>query len=259
MKIYSHKVVKSGAVTEIYSYSSSRVKNVKKIDEFIDEEIEENKKIEKKERIEKEDKKRRKSDINRLKKKMNRLLHANFGQYKHKEKFLTLTFEGKNPTREEVLYRFKKFMLRFKYYYGDTFEYISVIERGMNGTKRLHLHLICFNLPYIDIQELKKIWKYGRIDLRVVKNLEVVSYMTKYIDKNFDEENNHEKGKKLYFPSRGLKKSTEIYLNDEELNEFLELLPGNPYFQFSYHSDFVGDVDYIKFVDMEKLDECTSY
>ncbi len=75
-------------------------------------------------------------------------------------------------------------MRRFKYKYDKQFQYIAVIERGTLGTKRLHLHIICFDLPYINVRELQKVWKYGRIDQKVVKNMEVVSYMTKYIEKN---------------------------------------------------------------------------
>lgn len=148
-------------------------------------------------------------------------------------------------------------MRRFKYKYDKQFQYIAVIERGTLGTKRLYLHIICFDLPYINVRELQKVWKYGRIDQKVVKNMEVVSYMTKYIEKKFDEENNSAKDRRLYFSSKNLKKSLEVLMNDEEINEYLSEIKGNPYFQFNFSNEYVGEADYCKFLDMDPLAEYT--
>ncbi len=46
-------------------------------------------------------------------------------------------------------------------------------------------------------------------------------------------------------------------MNDEEINEYLSEIKGNPYFQFNFSNEYVGEADYCKFLDMDPLAEYT--
>lgn len=258
IKRYNFKVIKCGNITEIYAYEIDQFKTLKVLEIESEEEVKQAEELVKKSKEIKsvsvvhqldEDYVRRKETINQIKKKLKRLVNSNVGQYNCSDKFLTLTFEGEPPTREEVVHRFKMFTKKFRRIYNDKFEYIGVIERGENGTQRLHMHVICFNLPYIDKTELEEIWGYGYIDIQEIDEVGgVADYMVKYIDKTL-EGNYVPKGKRFYFPSRGLKKPIEYFLDDDNIDDFADDHNlDNLAYEFQFDSQFVGHVRYMKFV-----------
>ena len=269
-KSYQYRVIKSGAITEIYAYEETRTKRVKEAFDLIDEEIEEkrdkqvfiDKQVSKHDYDENYRYTRREDNIKALKKKLNRMVHSNVGRYEERDKFITLTFateDGQSPTREEVQYKFKKFLMRMKYH-GRDFEYISVIEKGTRGTKRLHIHLLAFNFPYMKIETLREYWKYGKVDIVAIQNIEVCSYLTKYVEKQL-EDGTIGKGERFYTCSKGIKRPVEIYLTSNEMIEQNNDLTYNQdlCFQFDFSSEYVGNVKYYKFVDYEVLNAYTDF
>lgn len=259
IKRYEHKVVISGNVTEIYSYDDSLLKNLKDKNEI---DIEKEKDDGEKETVVKDEElipddssyHRRVSDIKAIRKKLDRLITSNVGQYKTTDKFVTLTF-SEYKTRDEVVYCWKKFKMRLKYLYKDNFEYIAVIERGTQGTKRLHIHVIFFGLPYIDKKELAEIWKYGFITINKTYGVRgATNYLLKYLDKTLDDDY-IAKGKRFYFPSRGLKKPIELYFDDDEFENYAMIHDlGRVDFQINFNSQYVGDCNYIKFIKDDGID-----
>lgn len=256
-KDYSFKIIKSGNITELYSYQANLVKKIKK---DVDLEVEKEylrivaKKI--KPLIQTKSSEsieyfRRKSDISFAKRKLRRLIYSNIGQYDEVDKFVTLTFAGENPTREKVVKEYQEFKRRLKYYYGDDIYCLAVIERGEKGTKRLHLHIVFFGLKFIKHTDLLKIWNNGRVNIKKINSMgDVADYMTKYIGKTL-EDSFIEKGQRFYFPSTNLKKPQEEFLNDSEIHDYINTVDlGNPIYQFSFDSPFVGLCDYTKFKKM---------
>ena len=259
---YQYKVVKSGAITEVYAYENPMSKRLRYYDEDDEsEKVVKNKIIRNDEKENNSKHYRRDNNIKASKKKLNRLIHANIGQYDETDKFITLTFETKDkqsPTREEVIYWFKKFIKRMKYH-GKDFEYIYVIERGSRGTRRLHIHMLAFNFPYMKIERLQEYWKYGRVDIQATQTIEINSYLVKYVEKQL-EDGTIGKGEKFYFCSKGIKRPTTHLLTEEQMyEEQHELLrDGTLWYQYNFTSEYVGNVMYYKYVNFDKLGEYSS-
>ncbi|MDQ0359977.1 rolling circle replication-associated protein [Breznakia pachnodae] len=263
-KDYAFKVIRSGDITEVYAYREVLYKKLpfediqdekdlceledtilKNGDSEIVTEVE-------KVTVDTETYKRRVSNILAAKRKITRIIQANAGQYPERDKFLTLTFKGEPPERKKVIDDFQYFNKKFKRKYGDKYEYLAVIERGENATKRLHLHIVCFNLPRIDKEELEELWGHGYIYINEIKTAhDIVNYVTKYIEKTLKDDYIG-KGERFYFPSQKLKKPEELFLNDNEFDRFLKYESlGNPLFQFEFNSKYVGDCLYQKFMKID--------
>ena len=245
---YKYKIVESGNVIEIYTYSHEIHETIFDDDECSNERAEviiENKAKEMNSALEY---KRSESTINETKRRLKRWINANVGQYPTKDKFITLTFE-EFLTREEVIKSFKHFNKRLRYKYnGIDYQYIAVIEKGSQNTQRLHLHCLFFNLPYININEFQAIWKYGFVNMNAMSNSERVgTYMLKSISKTLPDCHYIEKGKKFYITSIGLKKPIERHFNDLEIAEYINNIPQfSIEFEREYHSLYVGDFNYKK-------------
>jgi len=91
-----------------------------------------------------------------------RLYNCNKGQYKQKDKFMTLTFRELPQTIDEADYELNKFIKRLKYYCKKKFEYLGIRELQLTFDRNgIHYHIIFFGLPYIKHSELLKLWCYG--------------------------------------------------------------------------------------------------
>lgn len=237
------KVVKSGAITEIYSYDIPQFKTIKQSEEKT------KKKANKKENKIKTDEEytRQERTINRTKRDLKRLIYANIGQYKEKDKFITLTFK-ENPTREQVFTKFKQFNRRLKNKYKNyDYQYIAVIEKGTKNTKRLHLHCLFFGLPYIAQSELQEIWHYGIVDVRKISDYyDIAKYVVKYISKTLSDSTYIPKGKKAYTTSHGLKKPIEEYLNDDDVIRKLKDKNIEILYKDRYNNEYQGYYNYYK-------------
>ena len=131
-------------------------------------------------------------------------------------KFLTLTFAHTETNLKNARYEFDKFVKRLKTFFPNL-KYINVVEFQKRGA--VHFHLLC-NLPYVEVNELSRIWGNGFVKINKIDNIDNVgAYVTKYMTKdNIDERLT---GKKCYSMSKGLKKPKE-YTKEQDIDEILE-------------------------------------
>lgn len=251
---YNYKIIEAGDEIEVYSY---RFKQSKKdddesdilIDCETDKQDEKNESEIKSETEADESYKRKKENIRKTKIKLRRLINANAFQYEERDKFITLTFAGDPPTRDEVVQKFYNFGVRLRRKFTDV-KYIAVIERGSKGTERLHLHCLFFNLPYVDKSEFQKMWKYGYVDIQAIDSFyDLAQYILKYIEKTLEDGSYIPKGKRFYFPSRGLKKPIEHHLIDEAAQDYIEKICDDKEVvcEFDFKSDYCGECHYVKY------------
>lgn len=246
-KPFNCKLVRSGDTTEIYQYENLQFKKLKS--DTIKVHLTKPEKGKNK-NIEDESYKRKPRTIYRTIRNMRRLIDANVNQYKEQDKFITLTFEI-FCKRDEVLAKFKLFNRRLKLKYPNIdYQYIAVIERGTNGTQRLHLHCLFFGLPYIPFDEFKELWTYGGVQLNSIKNTRNMSqYVLKYVGKTIEDGSYIPKGAKFYITSQGLKKPIEDYISNGELVYHMNTIENSSVKVHSHHYnlDYIGGVDYSKY------------
>lgn len=149
--------------------------------------------------------------------------------------FITLTL---NPSKRDVfdldgyIKNFGQFIRDLRKKYSTKIEYLLVPEKHKSGA--WHLHGLIKGIPqeqlfknnngYLDWRDYKL--KFGYASLSPVRNKVAISkYITKYITKGFGD-NAERKNKKLYYNSRGLKKSEKLSKGkvlQSQLNLYLAL------------------------------------
>lgn len=177
------------------------------------------------------------------------IITGNF--YSKNTKFVVLTFNNENKFNTENLkvcnVRKQIFVKKMQKIYGD-FKYLIIPEYQKRGV--VHYHLIC-SLPYVNKEELEKLWGHGFCKIQYVKNRFTIStYLTKqvkkllyYLSKNIKDVTY--KGYRRYYCSNSVAKPEKFYNKDADklvsfcLNrkhEFVE--------QREYHIEFIGYVTY---------------
>jgi len=235
MRFYQQKVIKSGRFIEIYEYEEPQVvldglqvEREKKADDFLTTNTE----------VIRE---RQEEVSRRAKKNFRRLIEANAGLHKATDKFLTLTFAENITDRTFAIKEFSKFIYKVRRKYGD-FGYIAVTEYQERGA--VHFHAVLFNFPFVPKEELprlQKMWGFGFIDLKTIKDtFKLSNYLSKYFTKTF-EEMKHPKEKR-FFRSKNLKVPEEE--KTMELNNMDAL--GLAVYEQVYHMQYVGKVRYRK-------------
>ena len=169
-------------------------------------------------------------------------------------KFLTLTFADNLTDIDKANYQFKKFIERLKYRYSSIeLKYIAVIEFQKRGA--VHYHLLN-NLPYIDVNELARVWGHGFIKLNKIDNVDNVgAYVTKYMQKDLDDP--RLLGRKCYMTSRNLNKPLKIN-NDSLVDELLVYLCENDLVLRTHtnttYNEYFGQCTYTQIVLKEPVD-----
>lgn len=125
---------------------------------------------------------------------------------------------------------------------GYEFEYLAVWELQGNGA--YHFHLLTTAIPnsehykvpsWLDYDHRTdnfergyglKFWNYGKSDIQNISNhARISTYVSKYILKSFYNVQEHTydqyTGKRKYFPSRGLVRPLQRYLDDDEVEKTL--------------------------------------
>lgn len=154
--------------------------------------------------------------LRRTSRNLRRLINAN----PDLDKFITLTFKKNLKDVKKANRMFHRFMDRLKYFHGKEVKYIAVIEFQKRGA--VHYHCL-MNIPYTSNKQLKKVWKKGFVNIKMVKKIDnksIFGYISKYIEKaNGDP---RLAGKKRYLPSQNLKKPI-IFLGKDhnEMQEFI--------------------------------------
>lgn len=200
----------------------------------------------------------KKNDISlkRSQRRLKRLINANVGQYEQVDKFLTLTFPHLRD-RDKACRAFKTFAQNLRRHYGEEIQYIAVmeiqdgsrLEDPSKATNDIHFHVLLFNCPYIPQEIIQnKLWKHGIVDIRKIENYnDIAGYLADYLSKD---KVLAVRGKRSYFPSRGLKKPVEEVSMDEKM--IFDILK-NQNNEIQYVNEFivdrVGRVGYIKLIE----------
>lgn len=264
---YCYKTVRSGRYTEMYIYydkifkrktkrNDELIKEINSWDittfekELVESDIEkmEQEVIEEFVQVDKED-----VNIRRSQKRLRRLINSNLGQYEELDKFLTLTYPGLK-SREKACRSFKTFAQNLRRHYGQQIQYIAVmeiqdgsrLEDSTKATKDIHFHVLLFDCPYIPQEIIQnKLWKHGIVDIRKIEQFgDIAGYLVNYLSKD---QTLAVKGKRSYFPSRGLIKPTEkISMEPDLLFEVLENQNNKIQFRTDFLIERIGRIGYIK-------------
>ena len=196
---FDKKIILSGNMVEVYLYEKAVKAGYQE--------------SRKKAVIEKEIKKEEKENdfaLRRARSNIRRLIATNFN--KKYDKFITLTFKENMQDITKANREFTNFIKRIKRRFAEQeIKYLSVIEFQKRGA--IHYHTIA-NLPYIENEELSKLWRNGFVKINAIENIDNVStYISKYLTKE-TYDNEKMKNKKKYFPSRNLERP-KILIGDE--------------------------------------------
>ena len=147
-------------------------------------------------------------------------------------KFLTLTTKETIldvPIFQRKLTTFVQAMKRNGYDLDYLYVYERQTKRGIKeGNKgALHVHMIIFNDEKIDMSILKKCWKHGRVELKILNGLrckndkvsqELIRNPASYVCKYITKESVAEWNEKVFRCSKGIKRpieiNNEVYVSD---------------------------------------------
>ncbi|MCX6766811.1 MAG: hypothetical protein NT170_03480 [Candidatus Moranbacteria bacterium] len=188
----------------------------------------------------------------RAKKTLRRIINTNAGIYRKPSGkvfppvFLTLTFKDDIRESKKGNPKFTAFLKRLNYHFTgkgkNTLAYSGVIE-FQPKSKRVHYHVIFYNLPYIPKKKLEKIWGNGFIKIKKTDNIQNVgSYVCKYMSKSLGDARLC--GQKAYFSSQGLKQPTKI------IGENAQIIIGGlknglkPVYEKNCENEYIGKFKY---------------
>lgn len=190
-----------------YDYENIDIKQQEKIKEFLVELDNDNKKA------------NRIKTLRRNASKLRKIVLSNMDQYKHKDKFLTLTFRIDPESIDNADYELDKFIKRLRYKYGKGILIAGIRElQKENNRNAIHYHLFLFNCPYIPHSELLLLWCKGNqymdiekpsgVNIQAIRKglNQVINYLTGYALKDLLNEEDWLQGRKTLILSQGLKK-----------------------------------------------------
>ena len=193
----------------------------------------------------------------RSKAELTRIINANAGEWMdgnhrmYPPVFVTLTFKEDIRDIREANRRFSVFIRWLNYDLflrkGNFLKYVVVTEfQDKNRDGVVHYHVIFFNMPFIDSDELAEIWGHGFVKINKIDRVKNIGgYVTKYMSKNFDDDRLD--GHKRYFSSRGLTQPRKI--NDQNLaTAIMAKLPADKLVECSeFTSKYNGKVEYRRY------------
>lgn len=164
------------------------------------------------------------------------------------EYFITLTLSGKKYDRYNLplfIKDFGQFIRDYRKKYKANIQYLLIPEK--HEDEAWHMHGLIKNIPYehlhinkngyLDWKAYKN--KFGWVSLGKVQDKVAISkYITKYISKDIDNTVN-EKNKKLYYCTRGLRRSERIKEGTLSIREIEKIA-------FSYENDYVKTLELSK-------------
>lgn len=160
------------------------------------------------------------------------------------DKFFTLTFADNVTDFAFANECFRKYVMRLKYNYKSDLKYLVVPEFQKRGA--IHFHVLC-NLQYVPVAQLAELWGFGFCRINRIDNVTNVGlYVSKYIQKQFDDERLHTK--KCYWGSRNLKRPVVIDTPEVVASLLSDCESQNAYFgkKVVYQTDMFGAVLYQK-------------
>lgn len=193
-------------------------------------------------------------------------------------KFITLTFsnesiaklasgikglEGYELDNEIATIAMRRFLERWRKKYKKSIRHWFITELGHNGTENIHMHGIIWT--NIDLEEVKRIWKYGYVwtgkgdEKENYVNEKTVNYITKYVHKQ-DEKNEFYKAKILTSAGIGREYTTRQdaqrnKYNDKETNETYTTKTGHKIAMPTYWRNKIYTEDEREKLWLQKLDK----
>ena len=175
---------------------------------------------------------KRNDNLFRARQTVRRLIWANLTLY---TKFLTLTCADTCLDIKVFLRRLTTFFQAMKRD-GYKLRYLYVLERQVKRGKKegnlgsWHAHIIVFNSEKIPLEVLKKNWKHGRTELKIlnglrVKDDEAISDVGAYVCKYITKEGVGELGSHSFRCSKGLRQPVVIDLKADGSPDFGYFVP----------------------------------
>jgi hypothetical protein len=259
---FKNKVITSGNMIEIIRYEKliktgdDRKQKKSETPDWIIEEMKGVKEKESEESIQKRNGKRARMNLMRLAEANARHQWKDHEGKHARLKFMTLTYKANVTDLEKANKDFEKFTKRLTYHVSGEkkafLKYLAVVEFQERGA--IHYHVLFFNLPYIDVKEIAKVWGFGDgekggVKINECKNVDNIgAYLIKYMGKTMDQadaKTRRDKDKKRYFSSRGLiKPEVKYYRNEEELAQLEAELARHEVYAFTSENDYLGTVNY---------------
>lgn len=235
VKSYNKKLIISGDIYEFYNYLEDVYYNhTVKVDPVgRSVEADNKQKIKNREKV-----------LSRARRDLRRLINANVGRYGDcTAKFFTFTFAKNVQDLQVANNEWKKFIKRLNYRYKINSKYVVVVEFQKRGA--IHYHAVFFNLPYIPVDDLAKVWRNGFVWVNKIDDVDNVgAYICKYITK--DSIDDRLQGKKCYFSSRGLYKPVELR-DEKKIGEILaRLSPINIVYNVVFENEY-NTIHYIQY------------
>lgn len=136
---------------------------------------------------------------------LTRILNTNFSETDY---LLTYTYNAEEPPTVDFAKKEWQKLIRNTRNLckrnGEAFKYVHVTEWK---NKRIHHHIV-MSIGNVDIREVKKLWKHGRVKIQVLDNSgqykKIAEYLIKKTRKTFRDPESP--CKKRWTPSRNLKK-----------------------------------------------------
>jgi len=181
--------------------------------------------------------------INRARQKLYKIIMSNLNdKQKNKNLFLTLTFKKNIKDIKSANRDFSKFIMRLNFHVRFRTKYLAVPEFQKRGA--IHYHVVFFNLPFITIKEMNRLWGKGSFKIENVRKINSLgSYVSKYLTKNtFDERLFQQKA---FFTSRNLLRPV-LWRDESHIDTFLESAIIKEVLQFKTYSSFGSETVIIK-------------
>ena len=204
-------------------------------------------------------------NILRSKYSMERLIKANEKIFKT---FITLTFSENIIDIKEANKKFNYWISNIRKLKND-FAYVAVPEFQKRGAVHYHLltnldvrqnhNIIIPQKKFTEEQYLKMsenqrkkcfdivYWKHGFARVDILKNIQVVTYLNKYMTKDID---NRLFGHRRYLNSRNLVQPSLVYLdmnNFRDRYNLLKVLNMNEVFTNTYFDKFGNKIEFVEF------------
>lgn len=169
---------------------------------------------------------KREDNLWRTRNNIYRITHANVRKHgNYSPIFCTLTYKKDQESLKEVRREYKYFIFKLNNLLGHKVQYLCVPEIQQKrldkyGKAVWHLHIVFFNLPFIDINTFKNLWSHGSVDLQKVRKIKNIgAYIAKYLTK--DTYDSRLYGQRAYNCSRGIIRPYETY-DDLQIDKYLE-------------------------------------
>lgn len=128
-----------------------------------------------------------------------------------------------NPTPAEAIKVYEKFMRDLRILYkneGTELKYVSAMERGQRGEKKIHFHLV---INYMETKKISALWPWGRIRFFPLDNTGQYAKLASYIIKQTSQTFRSGEGfKKRFNSSKNLRKpkiKNKVISHTKWLNE----------------------------------------